>query len=68
MVQKKLKELREGEFFTLNDHGDEPDEKYVYIRGDYERSEKKYEVSKFSDINDSRFLRGDRLVYVGFTF
>lgn len=68
MEQKKLKELKRGEYFTLNDHGDEPGEKYVYIRGDYERSEKKFEVSKFSDYNDSRLLRGDRLVYVGFTF
>lgn len=68
MEQKKLRELREGEFFTLNDHGEEPDEKYVYIRGAYERSERKYEVSKFSDYNATRFLRGDRVVYVGFTF
>lgn len=68
MTQKKLRELRKGEFFTLSDHGEEPVEKYVYIRGDYERSEKKFEVSKFSDFCATRFLRGDRLVYVDFTF
>ena len=68
MTQKKLRELRKGEFFTLSDHGEEPDEKYVYIRGAYERSGRRYSVSKFSDYNCERFLKGDRLVWVGFTF
>lgn len=63
----KIKELKQGEWFTLKPIED-PKESQVYIRGAYDRSEKKYECGKFSDISYSRLLKGDTEVYTVFTF
>ena len=67
METKKIKELKKGEFFTLKAI-ENPSENQVYIRGDYERTEKKYECEKFSDFCFTRFFKGDKVVFVGFTF
>ena len=64
---KKIKELKKGEFFTLKSI-DNPKESQVYIRGDYDRSEKKYDCGKFSDICYSRMFDGNKVVYTDFTF
>ena len=63
-MKTTLKEVKKGEFFRLTDS----DTATVYIKGDYDRSEKKYEVSKFYDMNDIKFMNGTRTVYIGFTF
>ena len=68
MELKKIKDLKKGDFFTLKDYGDDPNENKVYVRGDFERSEKKYSVHKFSDVFAERFLSGEKLVFVGFIF
>lgn len=63
----KLKDLKKGEFFTLKPI-EEPKESQVYIKGEYDRSEKKYDCGKFSDISYSRLIKGDKEVYTEFTF
>ena len=63
----KIKDLKRGEFFTLKPI-EEPKESQVYIRGEYDRSERKYWVQKFSDIGDGKYLDGNRTVYTDFTF
>lgn len=63
----KLKELKKGDFFTLKPI-EEPKDSQVYIRGEYDRSERKFDCGKFSDISASRYLSGDREVYTEFTF
>lgn len=63
----KLKDLKIGEYFTLKPI-EEPKENQVYIRGEYDRTEKKYECGKFSDISYTRYINGDREVYTDFTF
>ena len=68
METKAIKDLKKGEFFTLKDYGEYPPESRVYVRGDYERSEKKYSCYKFTDVNAESFFKGNRLVFVGFTF
>lgn len=68
MITKTVKELKQGEFFTLKDYGEYPPESRVYVRGYYERSSKKYECKKFYDWNAESFLKGSRVVYTGFTF
>ena len=55
MEQKLLKDVKKGEFFTKKPI-EEPKETQVFIRGDYERSEKKYEVSRFSDFCNTAYL------------
>ena len=68
-----LKNVKKGEFFTLTDkikfnEDDEVLSKYVYVKSDYERSLRKYEVYKFDDCNNYRFMKGERIVYIGFRF
>ena len=63
----KLKDLKQGEYFILKDIP-EPKESQVYIRGEYDRSTKKYLCGKFVDISYSRLLNGDTEVYTDFTF
>lgn len=62
-----VKDLKIGEYFTLKPIN-EPTEKQVYIRGEYDRTEKKYECGKFSDISYTRYLNGNTVVYTDFTF
>ena len=62
-----LKELKKGEWFTLKPI-EYPKESQVYVRGDYEKSEKKYSCIKWSDINSERFLKGTTIVYTEFIF
>lgn len=62
-----IKELKKGDFFTLKPIT-EPKESQVYIRGEYDRSEKKYSCGKFSDMCYERFFKGDKEVFTDFTF
>ena len=62
-----VKDLKMGEYFTLKPYS-EPTEKQVYIRGEYDRAERKYECGKFDDISYSRLLKGNTVVYTDFTF
>lgn len=63
----KLKELKKGDYFTLKPIA-EPKESQVYIREEYDRSERKYLCGKFEDISYGRYLKGDREVYTDFIF
>ena len=62
-----VKQLKKGEWFTLKPIS-EPKESQVFVRGDYDRTEKKYVCGKFSDISYSRLLKGDTEVYTDFVF
>lgn len=62
-----VKELKKGDYFTLKPI-EEPKESQVYVRGEYDRSEKKYSCYKFSDVNAERFYKGDKEVFVDFIF
>lgn len=62
-----LKDLKIGEYFTLK-HIKNPTEKQVFIRGEYDRTEKKYECGRFDDISYTRYLSGKTEVYTDFTF
>lgn len=64
---KQLKDLKKGEYFTLKPI-EEPTEKQVYVRGDYDKSERKYDCGRFDDISYSRLLKGTTAVYTEFTF
>lgn len=63
----KLKELAIGEYFTLKPL-ENPTENQIYIRGKYDRTYKKYDCGKFSDISYSRMFSGNKEVYTEFTF
>lgn len=63
----KLKDLKKGDYFTLKDIA-EPKENQVWVKDDYDRSDKKYLCIRFSDISDSRLIAGGKEVYTEFTF
>lgn len=64
MRQTTLRQIKQGEFFRLQPTDSAP----VWVRGYHEPSEKKYEAYKYDDTNHESFLKGDRKVFVGFTF
>ena len=66
-MKTTLKELKLGDYFTIKDI-ENPTENQVYIRGDYERTEKKYSYYKFNDTNSEKFATGTKEVFIGFTF
>lgn len=63
----KLKDLKKGEYFTLKPI-EEPKENQVYIRGEYDRTERKYDCGRCDDISYSRYFSGKTEVYTQFTF
>lgn len=68
MKQVLLKDLKKGDFFTLKDYGEYPDDNRVYVKGDYDRSDKKYSCYKFTDVNAETFKKGTTKVFTDFTF
>lgn len=62
-----LKDLKIGEYFTLKPI-ENPTEKQVFIRGEYDRTEKKYECGRFDDISYTCYLSGKTEVYTDFIF
>lgn len=68
----KIKDLKKGDFFVLknpvNIDADEMPEERVYVRGDYDRTDKKYGCYRFSDVNRESYFKGERVVYTDFTF
>ena len=67
MVAIKLSELKNGEYFTRKPV-EFPEDRQVLIRNEYDRSTKKYSVTRFDDVNREMFLKGSTIVYTGFTF
>ncbi len=62
-----VKQLKKGEFFTRRPI-ENPTEKQVYIRGEYDRAAKKYECARFDDISGAVYLSGEKEVFTDFTF
>lgn len=63
----KIRELKKGDFFTRKPIA-EPKESQVWIRGDYDRSEDKYECVRFDDANRFAYLKGDTEVFTDLVF
>lgn len=66
-MKKMLKDLKNGEWFTLKPI-EEPTEHQVFIKDGYVREEKKYECHYWDDINHFRYLKGTTEVYTDFIF
>ena len=64
-----LKLLPKGTYFNLvAARGKKPTPSRVYVRGEYDRSEAKYECCHFEDVNRCRLLNGHTLVTIDMTF
>lgn len=67
----RLRDIRRGSFFhRINKRmgGEYCELSTVWCKGEYDRSDKKFECYKYEDVNDFRLLRGDTLVTIDFTF
>lgn len=69
-MKSTIKDLKNGDFFTLKDYGEETEvkEKNVWVRGDYDKASKTYSCCKYSDANHEHFFRGTKEVYIDFYF
>lgn len=61
-TQAALSQVKQGEYIQLKDGGP------VWVRGEYIRSERKYEISKADDMNHTAYKKATALVFVGFTY
>ena len=55
----KVRDVKKGELIQLK-----PDAKKLYVKGDYDRTFKKYRIDDWDDISRDRLVDGSRLVYV----
>lgn len=62
-----LKSLKKGDFFMKKNYP-YPTEDQVWIRDEYDRTARKYWVHRWSDVNDSRLMKGDAKVFTDMTF
>ena len=64
----ELRTLKPGDFFTLVPRT-EPTERQVWVQGEYDRSTRTYSAYRFTNVNHELANgKGNRKVYVGFTF
>ena len=63
----KVKELKKGDFFTKKPNPS-PSDSQVWVRGDYDRSAKKYECHRWDDVNTFCYLSGSREVFTDLIF
>lgn len=57
-----LKNTSKGEYIRLTASGS------VYVREEYDRREQKYAISNTNDMNNCKYLDGDTIVLIGFTY
>jgi len=62
--RQSIRELKKGEFFRLRESDTAP----VWVRGEYVPAVKKFSSYKFEDVNHERLLKGNTIVFTGFTF
>lgn len=62
LIMKKISELKKGDFFKLSENG------WLYVRGDYDRSSKRYECYEIDDVNGCRYLEGSKDIISVFIF
>lgn len=58
-----IKSLKKGDFFKLKESANR-----VYVRGEYDRSTRKYACLAFDDVCYERMFKGEKLVFTEFTF
>ena len=63
----KLKELKRGDFFTKRSIP-APGEAQVWVRGEFDRSARRYCCHRWDDINTFCLLDGSREVFCDFVF
>jgi hypothetical protein len=66
MKTYELKYLKKGDFFKRIRNG--APSKKVYLKGDYDKSEKAFLCTNYEDINDYIFLKPKTAVFIDFEY
>lgn len=64
----KIEDVKKGEFLKLTTLGGTVYGTKVYTKGDYDRSQKKYELKEWDDISGYKYINKGRLVLIDFTY
>lgn len=67
MIKTTIKDLKKGDFFTLKPI-EQPIENQVYIKQEYDKSDKKYTCVCFGDICKFKALKPNTIIYTDFIF
>lgn len=59
-----IDKVKRGDFFKLST---KPNGK-VYVKDEYDRSEKAYWCYEYEDVNSGRYFKKGKIVYTGFTY
>ena len=62
-----VRSLKMGEYFTRKNIAN-PLDSQVYVRGEYDREQKRFMCYHWDDINKVVYLKGDTVVYTDFEF
>lgn len=62
-----IKELKKGEYFTIKPIS-EPKESQVWVKGEYDRTTKTYQCTRFDDICACRCFKSSKTIYTDFIF
>lgn len=70
MKQVQLKDVKKGEFIMIDRFKPmrNATSETVWIKGDYDRSNKDYSIINFGDMNREKFIKPTTKVWIGFTF
>jgi hypothetical protein len=70
MEMVNLSKVRQGEYLMRLPKNPETHvtESMVWVKGDYIRAKRKYSITKFDDANREILVKGNALVWTGFTF
>lgn len=60
MDEVRISDLKQGDYFRMKDSYDAP----IWVRNHYDRSSKKYSISRYDDVCHEIFVKGLKLVYV----
>jgi hypothetical protein len=63
MRQLRIKDTPKGEYIKKAANS-----QVVFVRGDYDREIKRYACADTEDFNREVYIKGDALVWVGFTY
>lgn len=64
MKKVLLKDVKKGDYFRLTNSETAP----VWVKSDYDRFTKTYEIYKFDDVCHCAYRKGSTYVYIDFEF
>ena len=60
----QVNKVNQGTYFKVRPTETAP----VWVRGEYDKASKTYSCYKYDDTNHEKFLKGNREIYINFTF